>query len=371
MNTERDPQGAPDRVTPSRADRGSKRRQRRSIVVVVAVVVLLAAGTFVVTRGGDSDSSPGGATSASTPDPPGAMMAFQVRGTAAPMLAVLGAASETRAPAAMPLPADLTIIVPGQGETAVTSVAALPGPSMRTALSNMSGAWLSSYAVLSLKELGSMVDGIGGLRVTLTEAYTSPAGVVGPGAISMTGPQTKAFLAGATDDAGARWEIVLKALLADPPPLTAADSDDAEAAAEVFASVAGAEIVDIPTDVVAGTLRVPIYPELDGVMAEAFGTSTPTPAIVQNGNGAPGVGEAVGQRIIPAGFRIVISQNAQTFDVEVTDIFANGVDHEGDARVAHRALGVGRVQVSQVPSGIGDVTIVVGKDFQVAPGGTG
>ena len=50
--------------------------------------------------------------------------------------------------------------------------------------------------------------------------------------------------------------------------------------------------------------------------------------IVQNGSGEPGVGESVAVKIIPAGFRIVLSQNAQTFDVGKTDVFANGPDHE-------------------------------------------
>ena len=87
------------------------------------------------------------------------------------------------------------------------------------------------------------------------------------------------------------------------------------------------------------------------------------PTIVQNGSGEPGVGEAVAASIIPAGFRVVLSQNAQSFDVATTNIFANGVDHEADANRAKAALRVGRVRVSQVPSGVGDITIVVGKDF--------
>ena len=69
-------------------------------------------------------------------------------------------------------------------------------------------------------------------------------------------------------------------------------------------------------------------------------------------------------QIIPAGFRITLSQNAQTFDVETT-VFANGVEFEEAAKRAREALGVGRVRVSQVASGIGDITIVVGKDFTV------
>ena len=84
---------------------------------------------------------------------------------------------------------------------------------------------------------------------------------------------------------------------------------------------------------------------------------------MQNGNGAPGVGEQVARKIIPAGFRVVISQNAQSFDIPSTDIFANGKQNVGDAQRAREALGVGQVLASSVPSGVGDITIVVGKDF--------
>ena len=63
--------------------------------------------------------------------------------------------------------------------------------------------------------------------------------------MTLTGAQTKAFLTGTTDDAGTRWELVLKALLADPPtfePAEIDETDDAAGAAEVFSAAKGAEI---------------------------------------------------------------------------------------------------------------------------------
>jgi hypothetical protein len=60
---------------------------------------------------------------------------------------------------------------------------------------------------------------------------------------------------------------------------------------------------------------------------------------------------------------VTLSQNAQTFDQATTEVIANGNEYLGAARRAWKALGVGQVQASQVPSGIGDITIVVGKDF--------
>jgi hypothetical protein len=122
-------------------------------------------------------------------------------------------------------------------------------------------------------------------------------------------------------------------------------------------------VLDIPTERVTAAIIVPVYPALDDELTDALGTPRPVPAIVQNGSGEPGVGEKVAVELIPAGFRVVLSQNAQSFDVISTEVFANGLDHEGEAKAARHALGVGRVRVSQVPSGVGDITIVVGKDF--------
>jgi hypothetical protein len=342
-----------------------------AVIVVVALAGIVLA--VVTAGGGESEPGPAATTGQGEPSPDSTMMAFQIRGTTAPMMAIIGAATEQHPSAVMPIPQDLTIIAPGQGEATATEVAALPGPSVQIALSNLAGGWLPTYVSVGLGGVADLVDRAGGLRLTLTESYPTKVGAIGPGTVTLTGAQVRAFLAGTTDDAGARWELVSLALLADPPVLEAGDvaEGDAEAASSVLAGARGAQVVEIPTDLVAGTIRVPQYEALDQVMTESFGVPVPIPAIVQNGSGAPGVGEAVGAQIIPAGFRITLSQNAQTFDIEATDVFANGEENEGAARRARRALGVGRVRVSQVPSGIGDITIVVGKDFTVDPGGTG
>lgn len=51
-------------------------------------------------------------------------------------------------------------------------------------------------------------------------------------------------------------------------------------------------------------------------LVEAFGgpATEAVPVIVLNGNGVPGIGEAVAERIIPGGFRVAVSQNASDFD---------------------------------------------------------
>lgn len=359
------PPGGP--VRPSRVERATHaRRMRRGVAWgVAAALVVVGLGAFLLVRdegGGPSPDSDQGTGSSTEPS---STLALQVDGGPISLLAVVGVPGQGQ-PFVMPLPSELTVVVPGQGETSTAGVAALPAESMRVALSNMSGLWIDHYAVLTLRDLSAAIEAAGGVDVNLPASYPTTADVLGPGELTMTGAQAKAFLAGATDDAGVRWEILLKAMLADPMPLVttaAVETDDAEAVNGLAEDARGAEVLDMPTERITATIIVPVYPALDQMLSGALGTPMPVPTIVQNGSGEPGVGEAVAVSIIPAGFRVVLSQNAQTFDVARTEVFANGPDHEAEARAVKEALGLGRVRVAAVPSNVGDITIVVGKDF--------
>jgi LytR cell envelope-related transcriptional attenuator len=67
--------------------------------------------------------------------------------------------------------------------------------------------------------------------------------------------------------------------------------------------------------------------------------------------------------LIPAGFRIVLSENADSFDHQTTQIIADGPENEQAAQDAQDVIGVGKVIVSQIPSGAADVTVIVGHDY--------
>jgi hypothetical protein len=356
-------------VQPERAAKHAQRRRRRVLGTILVIAVAVGVGVYAwLGSGGSGPPATSAANDAGAPAGAGpSMLAFQITGATTPSLAIVGAAADGTS-AVVPVRPDLTIVVPGQGETVTGDVADLPGASMRVALSNMAGTWLDHYAVMDLADLATVVDRAGGIQVTLSHAYPTRSGPLGPGVLTLSGSQAKALLAGSTDDGPERWEIVLTSLLRASPEIEAADleeTDDADAAIGVIADAREADVLEIPTSQVAGTVIVPQYESLDRLMADSFGTALPTPVIVQNGNGEPGIGEAVGAALIPEGFRVALSQNAQSFDIGSTDVFANGVTNEAAARRARRALGVGRVRVSQVPSGIGDITIVVGKDFTV------
>ena len=54
---------------------------------------------------------------------------------------------------------------------------------------------------------------------------------------------------------------------------------------------------------------------------------------------------------------------ADTFDYKTTEVIANGTDNETEAAAALDAIGVGKITVSQVPSGLADVSVTVGQDY--------
>jgi hypothetical protein len=356
------------RIRPSRADRTEASLRRRRMYAIAAILGIAAIG-LVATRLGDSGgaaaASPSATGSAPAASGPSDLLAFSVTGAPNALLAVVGTGGG-RSPAGLVLPPGMTVIVPGQGETVTEDVQALPGDSMRIGVSNAVGAWASHYAVMDLNGFGDTIDRVGGLTVNLPDAYTVGDTVLGPGKTHMSGDQVVTFLYEDAEDTDLRWAAVLEAFLKAAPAVPEGDlaeTDDAAAAGRIMQGWSGGEVQVAPTKVVGGTAIVAAQPDLDDLMGNIFGTPKPVRALVQNGTGSPSVGEAVARDLLPAGFRIVLSGNASSFDHATTTITATGNAHLDDANKARGALGVGTVQVTQVPSGLADVTIVVGRDF--------
>jgi hypothetical protein len=354
---------------PSRVERSRKVEQRWRVQAIVAAVLVV--GLIVIAILASNNGAGGSATPAPTPSTspsvaagPSQLLALAVTGAPNALLATIGSGGG-RATAALVIPPDLTVVMPGAGEMRSEQLTTLDGPSMRIGVSNVDGAWNDHYAVMDLDRLGALVDRLGGLNANLANIYQAGTEVLGPGETHLTGAQVIALLGERADDTASRWADVLTALLAAQPhlsPSDLSDADDQDAASTILSS-GPAQVEVMPTQVVGGSVFIPAQPDLDELMTQLFGTEVPSRAEVRNGNGEPGVGEAVGALLIPAGFRIVLSENADTFDHQTTQVIADGPDNEGAAQDARDALGVGKVIVSQVASGVADVTVIVGHDF--------
>jgi LytR cell envelope-related transcriptional attenuator len=350
----------------NRTARAAVVRRRRAAAAVVGIAVV-AAAVYGVSRLGDgagrrSDVSDGSGRAAK----PSELLVLQVVGTDDPLVAVIGTRAGGRRPSFFTLPFDLTLTVPGQGEAMTADVAELDGETVRVAVSNTFGAWAGHWAVMDLDGLAAAVDRGGDLSVHVPGFYATRAGNLGPGASRLNGEQIAALLSLREEGGEARWASVVQALLRRPVRPGGGDltgTDGVEGVRRVLKSARGAGIASFPTQSIAGSVTVPLQPDFDRQVTRMFGVASPVPVIVQNGVGVAGLGEDVAAVLLPLGFRVVLSQNAEPFGYERTRVVANGDAAIPAARRARRALGVGRIGVSQVPSGIGDITIIVGEDF--------
>lgn len=351
-----------------------RRRHRRRVVFAIIIVLSLIAGAagavmfFVASRGDATDT----AARIEPPPPPGppSLAVLAVRGDPA-LAAVVGSGGD-QPPAIVSLPSEMTFTVPGQGDGTIDEAIALEGSSFRVAVSNLLGVWVDHFAVMDRDGLVVLVDRMGGIGVELQDAFETGEETLGPGEVRLTGEQVDEYLNVHGRATELRWQLVLQGLLAKRALLLPSDllqTDDATAVAAVLDDAKGSAVQQVPVEDLGGDLQDPLIKadpeELPGFVSTAFGEGLgeTVPVIVVNGNGEPGVGESVAAKIVPAGFRVVLSQNADRFDHQTTAVIASGEEHVGAARRAQEALGVGEVQVTRVPSGLADVTIVVGKDY--------
>jgi hypothetical protein len=320
---------------------------RRVSTLVAAAVAVAAFGSFALYRDGSKE----GSVRPSPVPPVRRSVMLIVQADPRPMIALVGEGGNAP-PAAMVVPAATIITIPGQGDGTAADAADLPGIEGSTALSNLLGAWIEHAAAMDPPSLAALVDRVGGLQLSK-----------GP----MTGDQVVTYLAGGSGASQLRWQEVLNALLGagawQAGDFTA--SDDPAAAAAVLAAAKGAGVEELPTTQASSDLLAPDFAAIASVAPSFGGTTTqPVPVIVLNGSGRPGVGESIAAKLVPGGYRVVVSGNASTFDHATTLIVAGTEADRATAAKAAQLLGVGEVSVSGLPSGLAGVTIVVGKDYR-------
>lgn len=114
----------------------------------------------------------------------------------------------------------------------------------------------------------------------------------------------------------------------------------------------------------AEALQRMVERHLKGSLSEGAGKPGRRVQIL-NGNGEPGIGQEVGDKLIAKGFRVVLGANARSFNYDTTQIVSYSSSEEAiaNARAIREALGVGEVLVSRQRQSVVDFTIVVGKDY--------
>ena len=316
-----------------------------SILVFVAVLATAGTGVLLVVRErAHSEPAP------TTPQATGLTL-VTVRTDDALLPAVVGSTGFGTT-GALVIPPSAMVVVPGQGESTVADALQLERRLAATAISNLLGVWIDDTATVEAAQVVAVTDETTGVEiggdVTGRAEVSSMLGQPDPGGVAALHIVLKALAT-----AGASW---------DPSDLTEAHNGDH--VADALSAVSGSNVVTLQTDEVGSGVFRSRPEQVSRALVDAFGgpAAEATPVIVLNGNGVPGIGEQVAERLIPGGFRVAVSQNASEFDHPETLIVVGSPDHVGLAERVRDLLGVGSVSVS-VGSGIAPVTVVVGEDF--------
>jgi hypothetical protein len=340
-----------------------RRRSRRNVALGLVILVLAAGAAAMVALGRHHHPRP----FILRPAPSSLAWGFQ---EGSQTFTAIIAVPRGRPPVAVAVPPATLIDVPGAPPTmgAASTSGGLLIASMQAALNRRVGHYLLSRP----EDIRALVDALGGITVTVEVSFDFGGRQVLPGSRRLSGAAVEAYLgAGTPIDATGRWEEVLTGILAGPADPsrwsgTFGTTDDGAAVTALLVSAHGATVTELATS--PGQVKGTQIADQKAVAAllDRLGTAVGplVHVIVLNGNGRPGMGAAVAQLVAPAGYRVVASQNAVSFGVRGTKIVAGDEGFLAAARQVRALLGRGRVYVGSVPTNIGDITVVVGKDFQ-------
>lgn len=355
-----------ERWAKRRADQVHRRSTRRRGIALVAMIALVAVGVAALTRGSTHPlrKTPGVVTVK-----PGSVALSLDLGFERVVAVV--SVPDGIAPSVVAVPGAAKVDITGGEPLTVAEAAATPGL-MVAAVQAALDRRVDHYVAFDANAMTNLVDSLGGVDVQTEAEFAFGAQLLGPGPEHLTGGAVIAYLLQATpEDVDARWEEVLSGVFSAKAAASAWDaligqSDTIEQARVLLARADGAIVLELPT---APTLDGGI--EVDGtasagLVSRNFGpvTTRLVRVIVLNGTGDPNLGQDLAGRLSLSGFRVVAAQDAVSFSVTQTEIVAAGEALVPDAERVQALLGVGMVYVDAQPTGIADITIKVGKDFQ-------
>jgi hypothetical protein len=314
------------------------------------VLVALAVGTVIpqlITQ--DDSESPRGSTGSSGRQQVAAWALHAEGGQT--YLAVF--AEGDRPPVVLAVPAEVTINLPGQNLGTLSEAASSGDVDLvEVAVENLLGVSVDTAVLDPLSSLEAIVDGLEGVDVRGNHS---------------SGDQVVSYLTeipeGAPVDlAFLRWQDVLDGLIQAAP----AHPDALPGTLQDVLTGEPPSLVALPVDNIAGGLLRPDQDALVPLIAEHFVLTTGDVIrlVVLNGVGTPGIGQEVAGILVPEGFRLMSSGNANTFDLEETKIIASGREDLDAAERAKELLGTGEVQLGNQAAGLADVTVVIGRDFE-------
>lgn len=321
-------------------------------------------------------------------------------GAGASHVAVLAYDGASREATALLVPRSVIADVPGRGMLPLGAAYASGDDLLLDAtLDNLLGVDFDHTAGISRGGWAALTDRLGGLALDPAGGLRpDPSGHAAAAGTQLDAKQVAQLVAeergGSELDALTDVQRVLEALLtrlaadataldavfADGAPVLATSSDPGQLRA-LLAAVADAHAAG---DLTVRTL--PVRPmgsgeqrtyrldraRADRLVANRLAASIPRGhgeagrrVQILNGNGVPGIGQEVAATLVPEGFTVALTRNADRFHHDQTRIIVAS-DDEPQARLGQQVrdlLGVGRLEVSATPQSVADITVVVGRDY--------
>jgi polyisoprenyl-teichoic acid--peptidoglycan teichoic acid transferase len=404
--------GLSDPVLPELGPRGAARAPRRRIRLLLGAAALLLAVAAAVTLlapefGPEPSSTESGpvATAEGTADP---IRTFLLFGTteedapAASWMTLLSLNDETNEGSVVYIPAHTAAEVPGRGLLGLGESLGSGGPSLlEVSTETLLGVQVDDRLMMTEEEALALFEQSGDLTVDVPTELRVTAGENEAQVLIPSGSQelTPAGLVSLLfsfgiggDDAelGSRhlafWSALLARYGSDPESLANAVSETRPPLAgpgltarigdflTAFAGLPedGRTFANLPVREVSvggDELYQTDEEELSAFIEDTVGPTDLAADVsrvqVLNGNGVPGIGADVADKLVGNGYEIALSGNADRLDYFKTRIISYD-DSPESVEAAHRArdlLGTGIVRVSPQGQGIVDLTIVVGRDF--------
>jgi hypothetical protein len=402
-----------------RAAQTRRRRERRwkTVKLVAMAIVGIMAGTGIflglyavvaLRNGGDDPSSTSQTPAGAEQDPVVSTLLFGTRekaqsGDVAVWLSLLSYDRINSQGSIIYIPAHTATEVPGRGLMGAGEALSSGGiPLLLVSAENLLGVEIDRYVELSDSDARVLFEETGPVSVDVPAEVSVKVGAnrarllfgEGPQQLSSRFLEQLLYVSGIDGDEaelGSRhlafWKGLFERFQGDAGALSGAversdaalgesDTPIAELASffEDLAELAPGQRVLATLPVQQVTVGEDELYEVDGdrlvdFMTETIG-SNPTPSDeirvqILNGNGVPGIGEKVAQRLRGEGFRVILSGNARRLDYTKTLLVTYDSSNEAEAaaRRARELVGVGEVQIAAQGQGIVDLTIVVGRDF--------
>lgn len=374
-------------------------------MAVVAVLAIAGGVAFLASDDGAAPARPLPSPTAQGDDPVISTLFFgtkEDRRSAIWMTLVAYDTSEQQG-AVVYIPAHAAVEVPGRGLQGVGDALGSGGiPLLVISTENLLGMKIDNYVELSDRDARTLFEATGPISVDVPSEVRVAVGNERARLIFTEGPQRLGpayltqllYVRGLDSDdveLGSRhlafWDGLFDAFEDEPENLAAAvraasgamaqSSGEVAQQARLLGALAGLggsnrTLTTLPVEQVSvggSELYSVDQEEVRALLADILSGIAPAGDEVKvqvlNGNGVPGIGQEVAERLIGAGFRVVLTGNAPRLNYEKTLVVTYDDSPEAQA-VADRArelIGVGTVQVSAQQQGIVDLTIVIGKDY--------